>query len=368
MRACESIGAGGPDATMHEYLLTIGAGGLSVHRLAREELRSVVGAQRVEDSGVGGQARRIFFWALPQPSQFCELKVPEKVYAVVLRVPTRDLGLPEGEAEAEAALAAAVVSSGGWAPALESWRAFAGAGGGEAAGAGVARGPRSFRVSGYRAGRLAAQLSSNGISEAVGEALAEARGWQVDLKGFELEVVVHINDDMLLVTVPLLERRAAPQANFALPGLAQPVAWAVARSANIAPGELVVDPMCGSGIILLEAAQCWRGAAYLGFDLDEAQLRRFAGNLRQLSRGHAISACRADVVRLPLPDGSVDAIVCDLPFGRQHGTMESVALLYPAAVAEFRRVLRSGSGRAVLLTSQANSEMLADIFARAPAE
>merc|ERR1712232_283219 len=95
-----------------------------------------------------------------------------------------------------------------------------------------------------------------------------------------------------------------------------------ARSACISSGELIVDPMCGAGIILLEAAQCWSFATYLGFDVDQTQLNRLAAN-RDLLSGRSrrgMHVVRGDATHLPLPDGCVDAIVCDLPFGKLFGS------------------------------------------------
>ncbi len=44
-------------------------------------------------------------------------------------------------------------------------------------------------------------------------------------------------------------------------------------------------------------------------------------------------------------------VVCDLPFGRKFGTAESVAVIYPAVLAECERLLEVG-GTAVLMTSE----------------
>lgn len=35
--------------------------------------------------------------------------------------------------------------------------------------------------------------------------------------------------------------------------------------------------------------------------------------------------------------GSVDAVLCDLPFGRQHGSLEGNVALYPAVLPKDRR-------------------------------
>ena len=52
---------------------------------------------------------------------------------------------------------------------------------------------------------------------------------------------------------------------------------------------------------------------------------------------------------MPLRSGLVDAVVCDLPFGKRIGYKGRNFGLYPAALKEFGRVCRD-HGKAVLLT------------------
>ena len=49
------------------------------------------------------------------------------------------------------------------------------------------------------------------------------------------------------------------------------------------------------------------------------------------------TSCAVLFPALPLPSNSVDSIVCDLPFGVQHLTVEKVKDLYPKALAEMHR-------------------------------
>ncbi len=131
------------------------------------------------------------------------------------------------------------------------------------------------------------------------------------------------------------------------------VAAAMVRLAEVRPGHVVLDPMCGAGTILaehLEAMRRARGARPAwGGDLDFGAVRATAANLRHL--GPALLACW-DARRLPLPEESVDRVVCNPPFGKQLGRPEEIGPLYRDAVAECDRVLRPG-GRAVLLVGEA---------------
>ena len=70
-------------------------------------------------------------------------------------------------------------------------------------------------------------------------------------------------------------------------------------------------------------------------------------NLRRL--GSARLACW-DARALPLPDRSIDRIVCNPPFGKQLSRPEEIGPLYRRFVQECDRVLRP-RGRAVMLVS-----------------
>jgi tRNA (guanine6-N2)-methyltransferase len=146
------------------------------------------------------------------------------------------------------------------------------------------------------------------------------------------------------------------------------VAAAMVRLAEVRPGHVALDPMCGAGTILAEYLEAMRraprGAGFQpanspagwkpaprawGGDLDFGAVRAAAANLRHL--GPALLA-RWDARRLPLAEGSVDRLVSNPPFGKQLGRPEEIGPLYRDAVAEWHRVLRPG-GRAVLLVGEA---------------
>jgi 23S rRNA G2445 N2-methylase RlmL len=138
-----------------------------------------------------------------------------------------------------------------------------------------------------------------------------------------------------------------------LPASLRPtVAAAMARLADIKPRQVVLDPMCGAGTILAEVLELARAeeirlAGVWGGDLDANALRAAGPNLRRL--GHVLLACW-DARYLPLPDHSVDRIVCNPPFGKQLGHPEDIRPLYRRFLNACDRVLHR-RGRAVVLVS-----------------
>ncbi|CAL1159367.1 unnamed protein product, partial [Cladocopium goreaui] len=144
-----------------------------------------------------------------------------------------------------------------------------------------------------------------------------------------LMVYVFISATLGFIGVPLLHRRVK-QGYFPHKGLHHSLCWGLAATAALQVGELVIDPMAGKGVVLLEAAAFWPSCRFLGLELDTQQLacaRENLGYARDrgvLPLAQSIGLVQADCSALPLAAGSVDVVLCDLPYGRQYGT-EAVA-------------------------------------------
>lgn len=124
------------------------------------------------------------------------------------------------------------------------------------------------------------------------------------------------------------------------------VAHALVFMADPHHGETVLDPMCGAGTILREAAEAVRGLRLFGGDKEQEAVdaaRRNAGKQAGLAQW--------DATRLPLRPASVDAVICNPPYGRQHEALTGLGKLYRQATRELARVLKPG-GRCILLTGE----------------
>ena len=130
---------------------------------------------------------------------------------------------------------------------------------------------------------------------------------------------------------------------FFHPGVMMPImARTLVNLSFAGEGDLLLDPFCGTGGILLEGQLL--GCRVIGSDMDRFMLEGCRENLPS-----AEVLC-ADATCLPLPDGSVDAVATDLPYGQSVCIRaESMNKLYNDSLAEIRRVLKPG-GRAVVVT------------------
>jgi tRNA (guanine6-N2)-methyltransferase len=155
---------------------------------------------------------------------------------------------------------------------------------------------------------------------------AGTTSWRVTIEGKRATVAVRPGDRPA-------HRRDYKRAS--LPGtLHPPVAAAMVRLARVTPGDVVLDPCCGAGTLLIEAADT--GARLHGTDRDPAALRAARTN----AGGLDVRWIHADAGALPLRTGTVDRVLVNPPWERQVAAQGALAT-HPAHLwSELHRVLR----------------------------
>lgn len=192
--------------------------------------------------------------------------------------------------------------------------------------------------------RDTAGVDTQQAERTLGSVLVE-RGFDVDLSNPDHELRALFSDDSCFLGWLEVESRRdfgsrmPTDKPFFQPGSMDPLlARALANIAGAGPGATLLDPMCGTGGLLVEAGLV--GATVLGFDAQWKMTRGAATNLAHyLPEDAAFGVVRGDATHLPLPDDSVDAVVFDAPYGRQSKIANfDLDDLVAGALAEARRV------------------------------
>ena len=165
---------------------------------------------------------------------------------------------------------------------------------------------------------------------------------------------------------------AVPEANAeTMPGRAERVAE---REASLPPSvaaamaflgkpgadDVVLDPVCGSGTLLAEAAAYAPAAALIGRDIDGGAVAAAHDNLH----AHGADLAEGDARELDLEEPRVSLVLANLPFGKQFGDVDDNPDLYRALLTQMLRVAAPHGWRAVLLA--ADPDLVAEAAAELP--
>ncbi|KAF6779284.1 hypothetical protein AHF37_01391 [Paragonimus kellicotti] len=169
--------------------------------------------------------------------------------------------------------------------------------------------------------------------------LEKCMGFEFSKDG-TLEVNLMLSTGTLFLGLPLSKAPLSKRDYTTHSGLRSTSAAAIVRNSQ---GPLLLDPMCGKGILLCEAAIAGVGkrqklvadgggnklepslAPYLiGFDSCAEQLQQAHQNLFHLKSDSQLSTILWDLVicsveRYPFREKIFDQLVCDLPFGKKFG-------------------------------------------------
>ena len=183
------------------------------------------------------------------------------------------------------------------------------------------------------------------IERAVGTVLSD-RGFRVDLDAPAHTLRVSCGADrwMLGWVIAAREggygRRQPARRPFFSPGSIDPIEARAAVNIAIGPTPGVVcDPLCGTGGFLIEAAAV--GAPVVGGDIRPPMVAGAHENLRALAPSAPLGIYRGDAAAIPLATQSVDAVVTDLPYGRQSPIAATTQrALVTAVLPELARITR----------------------------
>jgi 23S rRNA G2445 N2-methylase RlmL len=135
------------------------------------------------------------------------------------------------------------------------------------------------------------------------------------------------------------------------PGSLRPaVAAAMAWLSDPRDDDIVLDPFCGVGTVLIERAHLGRYRNLIGSDRDPGAIRAARENIGPRFKPVELHD-DWDAGALPLADASVSKIAANLPWGLRHGSHVVNRRRYGDWLAEMNRVL-APEGKMVLLTAE----------------
>ncbi|XP_023072053.1 THUMP domain-containing protein 2 isoform X4 [Piliocolobus tephrosceles] len=154
----------------------------------------------------------------------------------------------------------------------------------------------TFRVSCRCSGTIRKAFTAQELGKVIGIAIMKHFGWKADLRNPKLEIFIHLNDVYSVVGIPVFRVPLASRAYIKTAGLRSTIAWAMASLADIKAGAFVLDPMCGLGTILLEAAKEWPDVYYVGADVSDSQLLGTWDNLKAAGLEDKIELLKVSVI------------------------------------------------------------------------
>lgn len=202
-----------------------------------------------------------------------------------------------------------------------------------------------YRVTTKRSGQH--EFTSMDVQRVAGAALGRHYDCAVDLEHYDVNVRVDVYDRICLVGLQLtkdalskrFQRRYQPRA-----ALKAPVAYALLQWARLQPDATVLDPFCGSGTILIEAAQVYPQLQLYGCDIDARAVAGTRKNAAVAGVEGRLRLLQADARKLSevYPAGHFRAIVTNPPYGVKFGQHLNFDRFYRRILPEFWTLLDSG--------------------------
>lgn len=220
----------------------------------------------------------------------------------------------------------------------------------------------SFAIRGKRFEGLMKDIDSQKLIRNLGGVLSRKN--TVDLKEPDIIVrmqmcdKVHLYIEEKTVEKDLLEKRKVGRRPFFSPISLHPkYARALINLTGVKRGGTVLDPFCGTGGIMIEAAEM--GMKAIASDFDEEMIMGCMENMDFY--GLKLTDFETmDIGEIPERFGEVDAVATDPPYGRSTKTGgEDIGLIHRRAMESITEVLKDDGKAGIVLPYQISSPGLA---------
>ena len=215
----------------------------------------------------------------------------------------------------------------------------------------------SFRVTGKRRGKH--DFKSIDLQKVVGSAIVEKYGKKVDLKGYDVEILAEVYGNKCFIGVCLTDESLHKRfvKAFEHPAaIKMPLAYAMLKLAKIKKGQKLLDPFCGSGSIIIEAALVYGNSIKVyASDIEQKYIEGAKENAKVADVNSLINFKVANANKLDeyYESNFFDVIVTNPPYGIRL-RKKHLKWLYRDFLETAHKVLKE-NGKIVVITSRANS-------------
>jgi len=202
------------------------------------------------------------------------------------------------------------------------------------------------------------EVNTHDLAKLVGRVLSQKH--DIDLTTPDLTVRVLLSEKVHLfisdheIDRKQFDRRKVAERPFFSPISLHPrYARALINLTEARRGDSVLDPFCGTGGIVLEAAMM--GMRAIGSDIDPEMAAGCKRNLDHFNVRAEVQV--ADIGDVPSMFGKVDAVTTDPPYGRSASTKkEDIDLLYRRGIIASAEVLSPGKRAGIVLPREVRTE------------
>jgi tRNA (guanine10-N2)-dimethyltransferase len=211
--------------------------------------------------------------------------------------------------------------------------------------------PGPIRIRSTKVGDAKVDLAS--ISRQIGAIVGRSRGVSMQEPRTDIRIVfsktVHVGRVLAAVDRSSFEKRKNLYMPFFYPASLHPkYARALVNLSRVRTREMLLDPFCGTGAIVAEAALV--GIRAVGTDISPRMIEGAGRNLGHLGLEARLLVC--DIGEVHDEVGHVDGVATDPPYGKSTSTYgEGIPDLYVRAFESFSSVLGKGATVAIVVPS-----------------
>ncbi len=190
------------------------------------------------------------------------------------------------------------------------------------------------------------------LSKALRQWLLEKTLWVSLSHGYNIEFKIFSGDESLFLTLKLidfLDLRRKWRKSLISTSLEPSLAYLMCVLSNVSDSDIFLDPMCGSGTIIIERTLIGFCKKIIGSDINREAVRFAKNNLNLIKETAEIY--QWDAMNLPLEKNSITKVVVNMPYGQRVGSHQANLKLYPLFFKELERIVSVG-GTVVILTQE----------------